>query len=95
MSRVEVETQSEDGLSGEVWTFYVHSESEMWLNAFARVSRPSKRHKWAVKEHWSRLSDRTAKITKSELKLTPEIMSMAKRAYIERLEKNLVVSIRD
>ncbi|MNG37804.1 hypothetical protein D3C84_1252670 [compost metagenome] len=62
---------------------------------YARVSRPSKRHKWVEKAHWNRYSDRTATIKTSELCLTPEVMAQAKRNFIEMLEKNLVVSIPD
>jgi hypothetical protein len=92
-AEVEVEVIAEDGLSGEIWKFFVHSDREMRASYFARVSRPSKRHKWSVQAHWNQRSDRTATIKKSELCLTLEIMAQAKRAFIQRLEQNLVVSI--
>lgn len=95
MSRVEVEVFGDDELTGEVWRFYVHSETEMHVDAYERVTRKTKRHKWVVQEHWNRRSDRTAKIKKSELVLTPDLMAKAKRTYIERLEKSLVVLLRD
>jgi hypothetical protein len=93
MNDVEVEVVSEDGLTGEIWQFYVQSERDMRASYFARVIRPSKRHKWTVTAHWRRTSDRTAKIKTAELCLTPEIAAKAKKTYLDRLEKTLVVSI--
>jgi hypothetical protein len=95
MSKVEVEVIAENGLSGEIWKFHVHSEREMKAIYYARVSRSSKRHKWVEKAHWNRYSDRTATIKTSELVLTHEVMAQAKQNYIETLERNLVVSIPD
>lgn len=95
MGNVEVELVAEDGLSGEIWRFIVHNEREMKATYYARVARPSKRHKWVAKAHWNRYSDRKATIKTSELCLTPEVMAQAKRTYIEALDKSLVVSIPD
>lgn len=88
---VEFEVHSEDGLSGEVWGFYVAYPDELWVDSYSRVTRGTKRQKWRIESFWSRLRNRNATIAKEDVPVTPEVLARGKRAYLDQLEKTVVV----
>ncbi len=90
--RVEVEVLAEDGLSGEVWGFYVTQPTELWVDSYSRVTRGTKRQKWKVEGFWSRLRNRNATIEKEDVPVTPEVLARGKRAYLDLLEKTVEVT---
>lgn len=89
--RVEFEVVSEDGLSGEVWGFFVNYPDELWVDTYSRVTRGTKRQKWKTEGFWSRLRNRNATILKEDVPVTPEVLAKGKMAYLDLLEKTVTL----
>ena len=66
---IEVEQETPDGLSKEVWRFYVNTDNKVKiiLDRYYETERPSKRHKYRNNKSYSRLFSRESTMEVEEV----------------------------
>jgi len=65
-------------LAKQVWTFFL-IDSELVLNSYQTMERPSKRHKWTVNAIYDRLDRRQSTMTLAEVELPDFVCVEAKQ----------------
>lgn len=79
--------RGEDPLKRRVWTFVILDFPRVHLEEYAEQERPSKRHKWRTKAHYTRLSYRgEGEVIREEPEVPEDVLKEAVGKYRERLE---------
>lgn len=77
---IHVEKKSDDGLTVETWRFCLIG-NHLVLDDYAKVVRPTRRHKGTATGHYNRLSARESTMTEADVPWSPELAEEALRLY--------------
>ena len=85
--RNSAERMSEDYLSCEVWKFWFYDYYGLLvLDYYAKMSRPTKRHKFRADEWWSRLDNRGSSLKIEDVPFPDDVTTEAREKFIAQIK---------
>jgi hypothetical protein len=95
LENVTVVRTSEDGLREAQWHFY-RLYTDLVVNAYEELARPSLRHKFKVVRRWGRLTNRRENsISQGDVPLPADIKAEAIEKYVAEMKAQLTVKFQD
>ena len=80
-----IEKKSDDGLTVETWRFCLIG-NHLVLDDYAKVVRPTRRHKGTAVSHYNRLSSRESTLDEAQVPWDEAIASEALVAYMQQIK---------
>lgn len=95
LDTVSITRTSEDGLGQVQWQF-LRLNSQLIVNSYSELERPSLRHKFKSVRVWTRMgSIRESSIRKEDIPLTADIKKEAIEAFLAQAAAELVVTFQE
>lgn len=79
-----------DKLSGVTWSFYLIND-RLVLDAYSTWTKETTRHKAVNSASWTRFNGRQNTMARDQVPFTQDVAALAKKTFLENIEKNLIV----